>query len=799
MSTATASSSSDGTVIDKTTTTSQMSDGSQQISVTTHIRKSDGTVTKKTVTRTVFTSRASSGDWSDGDLFLEGFNDVESADKLHLQHRQESHSFLEGKDVICDVPLGNLAETRTSKNRVSFATNVNIAEISEGVESKSTTTLLRNKKCQAVVIIFVLWSVTVTLLVMTLVFDWFRNDKRSCLLCEGGLDFDFIHTNFTPWPTRQPSTASIDLNNFDGLGILKPPPDNLAQICSPSILLERGPNYRGAPSADLVAICTKVCMPAVCCLANNENSKKSLLSILEMQGMGALAAPYLASMKDCYNGDNVAICDAYSAWCGTLFDLDTVLMGSVKKQMDSMCSDEPDDLILASSRSSALSNVYNQCSIACNAVECCFQNMQDHSDISNPIVDRKRKRGHDYSNMLERVRTAEGECQQYSSLPGSITYKICNAYADYCDSVDFKSNQTNATNSVSISLITRAPTTPVASSVEPSRTPAYTNPSPSSSNSSKATVSPTTVSTDESSNARSFSSGPTIDAFFDNHNSHLKYEGHCVNAVNCTEMATESACNEIGCSWSSYSCTSTEVIMCEQFNLTESCEQNLSCEWITANIDSEMINITQNETELVPSSNPSFAYIPSPSPTIPSPSIDFVSITINTSNPTVSQSFNFPSNVTVSMSNESSIGFVDFGHSSFLTPSYYPTSESSNVGSDWLSNTNKPASVQAFNSTSGTALSLPSASAFPSYTHSLAPETAGNAQNTTLVNPSFSPMFQFASFGNVSTDIFVAATSLLTPVSQPNETNITNEVPMDYENSTITELPTHNPSSIFNF
>ncbi len=226
------------------------------------MRKSDGTVTKKIVTRTVFSSRASSGDWSDDDLFLGDIDDVESADNIHSRQRKETQSFLEGKDVICDVPLENLEETRTPKNRVTFATNVDIAEINGGLESKSTTTLLRNKKCKAAIMIFLLWGVTVTLLIMTLVFDWFRSDGKSCVLCKDGLDFEFTTSNSTPWPTHQPSsTESIDADYVNGLGMLKPPPNNLAQICSPSILLDKGPNYSGAPSRDLVAICTKVCMP----------------------------------------------------------------------------------------------------------------------------------------------------------------------------------------------------------------------------------------------------------------------------------------------------------------------------------------------------------------------------------------------------------------------------------------------------------------------------------------------------------------------------------------------------------
>ncbi len=517
----------------------------------------------------------------------------------------------------------------------------------------------------------------------------------------------------------------------------------------------------------------------MCCLGNNEEAKKSLLSILEMQGMGALATSYLASMKDCYDGNNVAICDAYSTWCGTLFDLDTVLMSSVKKQMDSICSNESDDSLLASSRNFAMPNLYNQCVNECNSVECCFQNLQDFSDMSNPIVERKRKREHDNRNIFERVRAAEGQCQQYSSLPGSVTYKICSAYAEYCNPFYSESNQSN-TNSIYVSLMTRTPTTPVTSSVAPSRTPVTNKPSPSIPNSSMTTASPTMLSTGESSDARNSSTETMIDTFFDGDNNTAQNEGYCVNTINCTEMATEAACGEIGCSWSAYSCIATEVDICRQFETTASCEKKLSCVWISASFDSEMINTTQNEAEDVPASNSSFTYFPSPSPTIPSPSNDFVSITSNKTNPASSQSFNSSNNATASMSNDTFIemGLIDSGNSSFLRPSAFPTS--ANVSSEWPPNTSQPALVLALNSSNGTDLSVPSAYTFPTYTPSLTPETAGNAQNTTHSKPSFPPTFQFPSFGNISNDSFLPMTP--TPLFPSAATNSTYEVPTNTEN-----------------
>ena len=122
---------------------------------------------------------------------------------------------------------------------------------------------VKRKYCKAAIMIAVVWSIMVVLVSITLGVDWWgvnerldrKDDVDLCTLCGNGLEFVLNKTSFTDWPTRQPSPS-----NVHGMGTSRPPPENFAEICAPSKLLDHGPHYKGPSSGELMASCIETCL-----------------------------------------------------------------------------------------------------------------------------------------------------------------------------------------------------------------------------------------------------------------------------------------------------------------------------------------------------------------------------------------------------------------------------------------------------------------------------------------------------------------------------------------------------------
>ena len=278
MSSVAASTTSEVTTIDKSTTTTRMPDGSQRLTITTQITKSDGSVTQNVVTRTLLptsSSRASLGGGGSvaGTIATEiddllG-NDIELAAHRTSMKNGEDRALAEENSVFA-VPLG--IETQQSQNQASSSpVPEKVINDDEDPDSDSTVdgsetkqSLFKSRKCQAAIMISIVLIIAVTFLGVTLGIDWFglNNDDDLCTLCGDGLDFTYNKKNYTPWPTRQPSsTTSSSMTSIANDKPIKPPPENLAKICAPSIYLDHGPSYKGPSAEDLIATCTTVCLP----------------------------------------------------------------------------------------------------------------------------------------------------------------------------------------------------------------------------------------------------------------------------------------------------------------------------------------------------------------------------------------------------------------------------------------------------------------------------------------------------------------------------------------------------------
>lgn len=127
---------------------------------------------------------------------------------------------------------------------------------------------VKNRHVKAAVMIAVIWSIMVGFIVISLSVDWWSkawNDHDSCTLCGTDLNLEMEEVELTDWPTRKPSSKGNDASSlFTFLGStssLRPPPENIAQVCAPSIYLDYGPGYNGPSVNDLVATCANTCLP----------------------------------------------------------------------------------------------------------------------------------------------------------------------------------------------------------------------------------------------------------------------------------------------------------------------------------------------------------------------------------------------------------------------------------------------------------------------------------------------------------------------------------------------------------
>jgi len=309
---------------------------------------------------------------------------------------------------------------------------------------------VKHRHCKAFVMVFCIWGTTIILISIVLgmdklwwgtsVNDQFSIDENECTLCgENSLKFgaDII---LEPTPSKQPShwinqlpslyQLTTALPSKESVSTIKQPPDNLYEICAPSIHLH--------PS--MLEDCIRTCTPALCCLKDNEDAQEGLISILESIGIsGSQATIYLSTIPDCYNGNDIPVCDAYNGWCATLYDLNYVLEESLPTYFDNKCAQEQTQqqeeeeeevvtAIIAYERSFDLITTYNECEESmCQQVACCYN--------GHEVNNRKRQRQHKPNEENEvslRRRLSGDECQQFNAQRLPLKETICSAYAPLC-------------------------------------------------------------------------------------------------------------------------------------------------------------------------------------------------------------------------------------------------------------------------------------------------------------------------------------------------------------------------------
>jgi len=320
-----------------------------------------------------------------------------------------------------------------------------VDETDQQSRTKSPRKKVKNRHCKAAIMACVVWSITVTLISLALGMDLFSeelyslDDEDLCSLC-GDNGLDSLFGNTTTLPTQQPSSSDARSR----LKTIDPPPANLAEVCAPSIRLHHVSHLDGLLTGDLTEKCFKACQPSMCCLVNNEKVQEDLLSML---GLGGLddnqALEYLSTMKDCYEGDAVPVCEAYNEWCATLYSLDFVLEKSLPSHFFETChrnQEDEEDVIITSSRVYSKSvKSDDDCEKVCRPLECCYGNQYESSHIM-----RKRDRQHKphedgetYFQIESRRRVEEGKCQHFNAYE-PLNTQLCDAYSPFCSPYDNK-------------------------------------------------------------------------------------------------------------------------------------------------------------------------------------------------------------------------------------------------------------------------------------------------------------------------------------------------------------------------
>lgn len=127
---------------------------------------------------------------------------------------------------------------------------------------------IKNRHVKAAVMIAVVWLFMIGFLVVSLSVDWWKRAwydiAHLCTLCSNDNSLEIQEIDLTEWPTRKPSSSAGTSSLFSILGkekTLRPPPENIAEVCSPSIYVDHGPNFTGLSIKDLIAICANSCFP----------------------------------------------------------------------------------------------------------------------------------------------------------------------------------------------------------------------------------------------------------------------------------------------------------------------------------------------------------------------------------------------------------------------------------------------------------------------------------------------------------------------------------------------------------
>mmetsp|Transcript_36346 Transcript_36346/g.66811 ORF Transcript_36346/g.66811 Transcript_36346/m.66811 type:complete len:675 (+) Transcript_36346:99-2123(+) len=357
---------------------------------------------------------------------INGFSETGNNIQLHGIYLRENVASVDEENININPKVGS-----------------NAATVQQTKSNTPSRKKVKNRHCKAAIMVCVVWSITVTLISIALGMDWFNeglytsdDDANLCTLCgDNGLDFIFDKTSMLPTRQPSPSKATLPFNTID------PPPANLAELCAPSIRLHPGLHLNGPFTGDLVENCIKACLPAACCLVNNEKAQEGLLSILGSQEVGDNhASAYLSTVKDCHpsqsNGDDISVCEAYNEWCATLYSLDSVLEKSLPAHFFDTCyrnQEDEEDIIIATSRT--YNPVNGDCGELCRPLACCYD---DRHESKNHVI-RKRDRQHKYYEdgktiILEAEsgrRVEEEECQHFKAQ-GPLNTQICDAYAPFC-------------------------------------------------------------------------------------------------------------------------------------------------------------------------------------------------------------------------------------------------------------------------------------------------------------------------------------------------------------------------------
>jgi hypothetical protein len=127
---------------------------------------------------------------------------------------------------------------------------------------------IKNRHVKAAVMIAVVWLFMIVFLVAALSVDWWKRAWYDvadlCTLCSNDTNVNIEEIDLTEWPTRKPSSSASTSSLFSILGkekALRPPPENIAEVCSPSIYVDHGPNFIGLSRKDLISVCANSCFP----------------------------------------------------------------------------------------------------------------------------------------------------------------------------------------------------------------------------------------------------------------------------------------------------------------------------------------------------------------------------------------------------------------------------------------------------------------------------------------------------------------------------------------------------------
>ncbi|KAL7442635.1 hypothetical protein ACHAXM_011961 [Skeletonema potamos] len=298
---------------------------------------------------------------------------------------------------------------------------------------------VKNRHCKACVMVTVVWGASVILISIALGMDWLgvnidgtsNSEESLCTLCAGNSWIGFNNVSvYTLQPTRKPSFFTV-------VATIKPPPENIAEVCAPSIFLDYGPTK--IPSVEnLVASCATACLPAACCIVDNNQAKQALITMLESQGMGVQAATLFSTIEGCNRGDNVAICDSYHDFCSTLYDMKHALNTLPKNWLES-CNKaaESPSIATAFSRQHDAKRMSGECNDVCLPLACCYETSEPSF-----ATETKRKRQHsvDYTHVIRRTtefeQIGESGCGSFNAPIGSLNAEICSAYFPFCSSED---------------------------------------------------------------------------------------------------------------------------------------------------------------------------------------------------------------------------------------------------------------------------------------------------------------------------------------------------------------------------